>query len=163
MLECSSKYTIQNSKTLSIDKMFTQNKSQIQPFADKVNKVIKHWYSMKSQPCRLVKECSKWSMELKSCQFTIFSPIWLKNCCSQQHGPEFWLCCFTSTETVGLLGTGAQDGHLDFHTAHELWWLYEPYLHVNSRVWKCKRTWYISYERLSSVSRWALSALQRQL
>ena len=23
-------------------------------------------------------------------------------------------CCFTSTETVGLLGTGAQDGHLDF-------------------------------------------------
>ena len=29
-------------------------------------------------------------------------------------------CCFTSTETVGLLGTGAQDGHLDFHTAHEL-------------------------------------------
>ena len=33
-----------------------------------------------------------------------------------------WLfaCCFTSTETVGLLGTGAQDGHLDFHTAPEL-------------------------------------------
>ena len=25
-------------------------------------------------------------------------------------------CCFTSTETVDLLGTGAQDGHLDFHT-----------------------------------------------
>ena len=23
-------------------------------------------------------------------------------------------CCFTSTETVGLLGTGAQDGHLHF-------------------------------------------------
>ena len=31
-----------------------------------------------------------------------------------------WKCCFTSTETVGLLGTGAQDGHLDFHTAPEL-------------------------------------------
>ena len=30
-------------------------------------------------------------------------------------------CCFTSTETVGLLGTGSQDGHLDFHTALELW------------------------------------------
>ena len=30
-------------------------------------------------------------------------------------------CCFTSTETVGLLGTGSQDGHLDFHTAPELW------------------------------------------
>ena len=29
-------------------------------------------------------------------------------------------CCFTSTETVGVLGTGAQDGHLDFHTAPEL-------------------------------------------
>ena len=28
-------------------------------------------------------------------------------------------CCFTSTETVGLLGTGAQGGHLDFHTAPE--------------------------------------------
>jgi len=26
-------------------------------------------------------------------------------------------CCFTSTETVGLLGTGAQDVHLDFLTA----------------------------------------------
>ena len=26
-------------------------------------------------------------------------------------------CYFTPTETVGLLGTGAQDGHLDFHTA----------------------------------------------
>ena len=26
-------------------------------------------------------------------------------------------CCFTSTETVGLLGTGAQDSHLDFHTS----------------------------------------------
>ena len=29
-------------------------------------------------------------------------------------------CCFTSTETVGLLRTGAQDIHLDFHTAPEL-------------------------------------------
>ena len=29
-------------------------------------------------------------------------------------------CFFSSTETVGLLGTGAQDGHLDFHTATEL-------------------------------------------
>ena len=30
-------------------------------------------------------------------------------------------CCFKSTETVGLLGTGAQDVHLDFHTAPDLW------------------------------------------
>ena len=29
-------------------------------------------------------------------------------------------CCFTSTETVGLLGMRAKDGHLDFHTAPEL-------------------------------------------
>ena len=28
-------------------------------------------------------------------------------------------CCSMSTETVGLLGTEAQDGHLDFHTAPE--------------------------------------------
>ena len=28
--------------------------------------------------------------------------------------------CFTSTKTVGLLGTGAQDGHLDFNTVPEL-------------------------------------------
>ena len=28
-------------------------------------------------------------------------------------------CCFTSTDTVGLLGTGAQDVRLDFHTAPE--------------------------------------------
>ena len=25
-------------------------------------------------------------------------------------------CCFTSTEALGLLGTGAQDVDLDFHT-----------------------------------------------
>ena len=30
-------------------------------------------------------------------------------------------CCFTSTETVGLFGTGAQDVHFDSHTAPELW------------------------------------------
>ena len=29
-------------------------------------------------------------------------------------------CCFTSTEAEGLLGTGAQGVHLDFHTAPEL-------------------------------------------
>ena len=30
-------------------------------------------------------------------------------------------CCFTATQTVGVLGTGAQDVHLDlFHTAPEL-------------------------------------------
>ena len=41
---------------------------------------------------------------------------------------ELWLtqlkmlkCCFTSTETIGLLGTGGQDGHHAFHTAPDLW------------------------------------------
>ena len=29
-------------------------------------------------------------------------------------------CSFTSTETVGLLGTEAQDVHLEFHTVPEL-------------------------------------------
>ena len=35
-------------------------------------------------------------------------------------------CCFTSRETVGLLGTGAQDGHLGFHTAPELAFSHYP-------------------------------------
>ena len=33
------------------------------------------------------------------------------------HSIMMMKCLFASTETVGLLGTGAQDGHLDFHTA----------------------------------------------
>ena len=35
---------------------------------------------------------------------------------------DIWLkcCCFTSTETVGLSGTGAQDVHIDFHTVPEI-------------------------------------------
>ena len=37
------------------------------------------------------------------------------SCCMRTHVVEV----FTSTETVGLLGTGAQDVHLDFHTAPE--------------------------------------------
>ena len=51
------------------------------------------------------------------------------NCTKVDNQPEITLvpnmstlveCCFSSTETVGLLGTGAQDGHLDFTTAPEL-------------------------------------------
>ena len=39
--------------------------------------------------------------------------------------PWSWLkCCFTSTLTLGLLGTGAQDGHLDFHTPPGLWYIF---------------------------------------
>ena len=36
---------------------------------------------------------------------------------------SFLKCCFTSTETVGLLGTGVQDVHLHFHTVPELCFL----------------------------------------
>ena len=43
-------------------------------------------------------------------------------------------CCFTSTETVCLLGTGAQDGHLDFHTAPELCASVLFYVHRNRRL-----------------------------
>ena len=32
-----------------------------------------------------------------------------------------WSVALRPQKTVGLLGTGAQDGHLDFHTAPELW------------------------------------------
>ena len=39
---------------------------------------------------------------------------------NQYLGQLMLKCCFTSTETVGLLGTGGQDVHLDFHTAPEL-------------------------------------------
>ena len=54
---------------------------------------------------------TKWSMQLKSFRHFL---RFIRPTCS-------WLkCCFTSTETVGLLETGAQDGHLDFHTAPEL-------------------------------------------
>ena len=60
----------------------------------------------------------------KACSNTANSPT-----VTQQPADELLLlllllllkCCFTSTETVGLLGTGAQDGHLDFHTAPELY------------------------------------------
>ena len=37
-----------------------------------------------------------------------------------QH-PRWLKCYFTSATIVGLLGTGAQDVHLYFHTAPELW------------------------------------------
>ena len=29
-------------------------------------------------------------------------------------------CCFASTESVSLIRTESQDGHLDFHTAPDL-------------------------------------------
>ena len=48
------------------------------------------------------------------------SPLYRHSRCRRSVTAVEVECCFTSTETVGLLGTGAQDGHLDFHPAHEL-------------------------------------------
>ena len=39
----------------------------------------------------------------------------------RSNSPLMLRCCFTATETVGLLGTRARDGHPGFHTAPELW------------------------------------------
>ena len=50
-------------------------------------------------------------------------------------------CCFTSTETVGLLGTGAQDGHLDFHTTPELYVLSDNDDGVKLNVLGCRLTY----------------------
>ena len=41
-------------------------------------------------------------------------------CTDDSSFTDLFECCFTSTETVGLLGSGAQDGYLDFHTAPAL-------------------------------------------
>ena len=48
----------------------------------------------------------------------LFSRSWFRHF---THLAAWLKCCFTSTETVGLLGPGAQDGHLDFHTVPEFW------------------------------------------
>ena len=44
-----------------------------------------------------------------------------KKCRRKKERKKLVACCLTSTETVGFLGTEAQDGHVDFHTAPELW------------------------------------------
>ena len=44
----------------------------------------------------------------------------LPNQCLPKRPTLMMKYCFTSTETVGVLGTEAQDIHLDFHTAAEL-------------------------------------------
>ena len=45
--------------------------------------------------------------------------LWIISVTAFSRRTLLFLCfesCFTSTETIGLLGTGAQDGHLDFHS-----------------------------------------------
>ena len=67
-------------------------------------------------------------------------------------------CCFTSTEIVGLLGMGAQDVHLDFHTAPELcllsWHLYEiaicPGIQMQGVVQFMPHVWTLVMEMFSS-------------
>ena len=59
-----------------------------------------------------------WSLTLTS-RSVISHSNWLYTMQSYHHDQWLVECCFTSTESVGLLGTGAQDGHLDFHTAPE--------------------------------------------
>ena len=54
-------------------------------------------------------------------QFKVSLAVWLtSNWILKSRHACLFECCFTSTKTVGLLGTGAQDVHLDFHTAPEL-------------------------------------------
>ena len=92
-----------------------------------------------------------------------------KDCCTERGlhsitdfllSLPFWLKrYFTSTETVGLLGTGAQDGHLDFHTVSELCAEIKsaPFSDVTStgRVW---RTEGAVKSNARSVSRFGLAA-----
>ena len=59
--------------------------------------------------------CQKWVAVWLLCN------LFQCHCMQWQSLVELVECCFMSTETVGLLGTGAQDGHLNFHTAPELW------------------------------------------
>ena len=53
------------------------------------------------------------SIPLTWCRFTDVVP-------TTREVLTFSECCFTSTETVGLLGMRVQDCHLDFHTVPEL-------------------------------------------
>ena len=68
-----------------------------------------------------------------------------------------WLkCCFTSTETVGLLGTRAQDGYLDFHTDPQ-WALNNTELAVQYMwvhgCWAVQWSWFSRVNALCNLSR----------
>ena len=64
---------------------------------------------------------------------------------------DCWLKCgFTSKETVGLLGTGAQDVHLDFHTAPELCTMF-TYLHSLIRMETFRRPLTVSVDRRAEI------------
>ena len=59
-------------------------------------------------------------------------------------------CCFTSTETIGLLGTGAQDNHLDFRTAPELWLYLTRHFNALCTL-HCKMFWSSASERFFKI------------
>ena len=55
---------------------------------------------------------------------------------------DHWLSvCFTSTETVGFLGTGAQDDHLNFHIVPELLGDHDDDDKVELHVLGCRLTY----------------------
>ena len=63
-------------------------------------------------------------MNVKQHSRTCENEAWLQKvtvCTNRKGELTFWLSvALRPTKTVGLLGTGAQDVHLDFHTAPEL-------------------------------------------
>ena len=69
-------------------------------------------------------------------------------------------CCFTSTGTVGLLGTGAQDVHLDFHTASELCLLTDDDDEVMLNVLRCQLTFNYQGQAETNVEAWFSIALR---
>ena len=131
--------------------------------------------------------CFLMSVFLFVCRFTSFSPrlffsFFLKILCrgfacftcfsfSVFSFLSLLKCCFTFTETVGLLGTGAQDVHLDFHTAPELCISFFSallvclFLKILCRVFACFTCFcfclfiYFSFSLLSGTSSLFLSAI----
>ena len=85
---------------------------------ERAKELIQKWGSYRRLKIVTVSGKNSWHQELLHSRtadpkrFKFLSGWWLK-------------CRFTSTETAGLLGTWSQEGHLDFHTAPELWpqWL----------------------------------------
>ena len=75
-------------------------------------------------------------LRLSRCSF-LFAAGWITwiQPSTQQRLLLFLKCCFTSTETVGLLGPWAQDSHLDFHTDLELCLCAIETFTVHTGVW----------------------------
>ena len=56
------------------------------------------------------------SMHFSLCAIFSMSSLFADSVWLDLQSGSVQCCLFTSTEAAGLLGTGAQDGHLDFHT-----------------------------------------------